>query len=220
MSAAQELFQAEIEALQAQYSDTIELRTQEGSLEVSFEVRPELSSEGSQNFVQLRLTLKLPSGYPDEPPSVIVTHSKGLAKQRLDTLQARLKEESVQLQGDPMLGQLYEAAKATLTELNAPEGTCVLCLESLDAPADTREPVLLPCYHCYHWPCFKSWWRWEQRDRRARHSQLLTDLGANAAAELAKQSLIPNADGAFTVGCPICREGFDAAAWPLNVRAV
>lgn len=55
--------------------------------------------------------------------------------------------------GELMLGHLYEAAKALLTDLNHPEGDCAICLEPLrDADGnETVQPVQkLPCYHCLH----------------------------------------------------------------------
>ena len=55
--------------------------------------------------------------------------------------------------GELMLGHLCETAKALLTDLNAPSGSCAICLEPLrEAEGDKPSvPVQkLPCYHCMH----------------------------------------------------------------------
>ena len=59
------------------------------------------------------------------------------------------------LGGEMMLGQLIDAAREQLTELNYPEGNCCFCLEPLLqpgwSPAQLVEDLLkLPCFHCFH----------------------------------------------------------------------
>ena len=64
-----------------------------------------------------------------------------------------MSQEAAAMTGELMLGHLYEAAKALLTDLNHPEGDCAICLEPLrDADGnETLQPVQkLPCYHCLH----------------------------------------------------------------------
>ena len=75
----------------------------------------------------------------------------GLSSKKLARILEHVQSEADHLLGDLMLGQLYEAAKEQLTELNSPEGGCIICLEEFaDTMTLEQQPSQLPCYHCFH----------------------------------------------------------------------
>lgn len=69
-----------------------------------------------------------------------------------------LLREAQGMAGELMLGHLCETAKSLLTDLNAPEGDCAICLEPLvQPPGSNLSPFVrkLPCFHCLHRSAFK-----------------------------------------------------------------
>lgn len=85
----------------------------------------------------------------------------GLGDDRAEQVLEALQNEAGSLVGEMMLGQLVESAEELLTERNAPEGDCALCMEpfqtasssaSAEPPGSGKNEALakLPCYHCFH----------------------------------------------------------------------
>ena len=79
----------------------------------------------------------------------------GLSDKRIAAVLQHLAQQARELGGEMMLGQLIDAAREQLTELNYPEGDCCFCLEPLLqpgwSPAQLVDDLLkLPCFHCFH----------------------------------------------------------------------
>ena len=91
-------------------------------------------------------------------------------------------------------------------------GSCAVCLEPLTRPPDaanssSSSPLLakLPCFHCYHQPCFVGWWSWQQHEL-VQQERALEQRAGTAAAALLK--VRPPA----CCACGCCRRGLAAAA--------
>jgi hypothetical protein len=166
----------EIEALQATYADNLVI--DEEQQQVSMCIQPQ--QEQQQNYVQCQLLLTTPPDYPSEqPPAIQLQDVKGFVN-RQDQLQQLLVAEAVELTGELLLGHLFEAAKAWLTEQDQPEGMwetataaaparrslpcisshsvsaapgtgpCIFCLEDLAAAADSSTSTM-------RLPCFHAY---------------------------------------------------------------
>jgi hypothetical protein len=108
----------EVEALQATYGDDLVL--DERLQQISMTVLPQQDSK--QHYVQCQLLLTLPPQYPSEhPPTIHLQGVKGFTN-RQHQLQEQLAADAVELTGELLMGHLFEAAKAWLTEQDWPEG--------------------------------------------------------------------------------------------------
>lgn len=106
----------EIEALQATYAESLVIAEQQ--LQVSMCIQP----QQEQHYVQCQLLLTAPSDYPSQqPPAIQLQDVKGFVN-RQEQLQQLLMAEAAELTGELLLGHLFEAAKAWLTEHDQPEG--------------------------------------------------------------------------------------------------
>ena len=79
----------------------------------------------------------------------------GLSDKRIAAVLQNLAQQAQELGGEMMLGQLIDAAREQLTELNYPEGDCCFCLEPLLQPGWSPAQLVedlqkLPCFHCFH----------------------------------------------------------------------
>ncbi|KIY91976.1 hypothetical protein MNEG_15987 [Monoraphidium neglectum] len=171
---------------------------------VRIDLRPRAAR---QAFVAAALRLTAPRGYPAaSPPIIELREPRGLGDAREAALLARLAAEARDLIGSPCLGQLIELCQDLLSDANAPEGPCAICLSVMEpGPDDPEEssnrdgctvaapPALarLPCYHTFHTPCFERWWAFEQASCAAQQRELAARTGATAAAALA-QAARPN----------------------------
>ena len=81
------------------------------------------------------------------------SNAAGMSDKRIEAVLSRLQAEAKGLLGEMMLGSLIEAAKEAMTEINQPEGHCIICLEQLVQEGTTPNQhtlLRLPCYHSYH----------------------------------------------------------------------
>lgn len=108
----------EIEALQATYADSLVIA--EEQLQVSMCMQPQQDQQ--QHYVQCQLLLTALPDYPSQqPPAIQLQDVKGFVN-RQEQLQQLLVAEAAELTGELLLGHLFEAAKAWLTEHDQPEG--------------------------------------------------------------------------------------------------
>ena len=168
---------AELEALTFTYGD--ELDRTDGLEQFSMIIRP-YTADGSQQFVECRLSLHVPPSYPAEGPSIAICDVKGMSEERVQNLWNDLAAAAADLAGELVLGHLIENARDALTDFNSsPEGmfllsaseerqqqllktwicsfagSCCFCLEPLlDEQQGTQDIdqllMRLPCYHAYH----------------------------------------------------------------------
>jgi hypothetical protein len=118
----------EIEALQATYGD--DLAFDKHMQQISMTVLPQQDISKQQHYVQCQLLLTLSPEYPSkQPPSIQLQDVKGFVN-RQHQLQEQLAVDAVELTGELLLGHLFEAAKAWLTEQDWPEGT-VRCIKRI-----------------------------------------------------------------------------------------
>lgn len=108
----------EIEALQATYADSLVVA--EEQRQVSMCIQPQ--EEQQQHYVQCQLLLTASPDYPrQQAPAIQLQDVKGFVN-RQEQLQQLLMAEAAELTGELLLGHLFEAAKAWLTEHDQPEG--------------------------------------------------------------------------------------------------
>lgn len=58
-----------------------------------FSLLPNLASTGEENFVAAALIVRLPPGYPQELPEVVVEKIKGLSLSQVAALQKRVEQK-------------------------------------------------------------------------------------------------------------------------------
>ena len=115
-------------------------------------------------FVKCTLALVLNvAAYPDEPPTISLTRSRGLNEQQQKELIVLLECECVELAGDYVCSTLAQLASDYLTEHNRPP-RCSICLEEICVSIKNKEKkensiiTTNECFHIFHAACLTSWW--------------------------------------------------------------
>lgn len=111
----------EVEALQATYAD--DLQCDEASQQLSMLLLPPLEDDSQQHFVQCMVQLTVGPAYPAAAPKIALQDVRGF-QAREQQLTNHLADEAAQMEGEMVLGLLFEAAKAWLAEHDWPEGGC------------------------------------------------------------------------------------------------
>ncbi|XP_041348298.1 hornerin-like [Gigantopelta aegis] len=143
----------ELAVLQAIYIDelVIEQDDRNHPSTIILELHPSTGDDLTKRFVCMTLVLKPPLAYPDELPEIGIKNPRGVGDEELQSLQEAMNELAEMKRGGPMLYQLIEMAKETLTEGNVPRCPCVICQEHFDeGDVFTRTA----CYHYFHKMCF------------------------------------------------------------------
>lgn len=203
-----EITDVELEALTFTYGEESLVVLHKAPLCIKINVAPHTGEVVTEQYVNATLLVTTSVAYPAEAPVMQLQNPQGMSDQRINKVIAQLSTEANNLLGEMMLGCLIETAKDTMTAMNQPEGHCIFCLEDLvPVGATPSQETLqrLPCYHCYHLQCFAEWWHWQQSDRQQKAAQIKKDLQSAAPQHLQQEGLIPNADGQFSVPCPVCR---------------
>ncbi|KIZ01222.1 hypothetical protein MNEG_6737 [Monoraphidium neglectum] len=152
----------EVEALSYTYPE-IEIEMFEPSNSVGTEASPAAAAAlridlrpraARQAFVAAALRLMAPRGCPTASPRGI--EPQGLGDAREAALLARLAAEAQDLIAGPCLGQLIELCQDLLSDANAPEGHCAICLFEMEPGPDDPEDSS-SCDGCAGVPCRR--WR-------------------------------------------------------------
>jgi hypothetical protein len=124
MDQSEELL-AELEALEFTYGDELSRRDELNCF--GMVIKP-FAADGSQQFVECRLCLDMPPGYPMAGPGIAICDVKGMSEDRVKQLSRTLAAESAKLSGELVIGHLIETARDALTDFNSsPEGLYLLC---------------------------------------------------------------------------------------------
>lgn len=220
MAALPEDLAIEIEAMQHLFGEdafTVSCRDEHTIL--TMPLVPRQVDGEHECYVAANLVLDVDnSSYPESPPLATLQDAKGLTDAACTAFIRQIQEESANLAGEMVLGHLCELALELMTAANHPSGTCAFCLEelisnSLATPSLASSSTAtnyaysilkLPCFHCFHLPCFTAWYEWQQAQQRT-----VLDPGL-PGAELPRREDVECeggwiARGVFAVRCPSCR---------------
>ncbi|KAL9981644.1 hypothetical protein ACROYT_G010376 [Oculina patagonica] len=141
----------EIELLEAIYIHELTLEgPRERPIAVSVLLHPSTGDEEHKRFVCLTLVIDLPDKYPSELPSIHIKTPRGLSEAHIESILANLRELAEGCLGRPMLYELIEYAKESLTDNNTPSCACAICLCHFQ---DNHEFTKTECYHYFHCGC-------------------------------------------------------------------
>ena len=213
-------------------------------------LHPRGASSSASRFVRAELVLECSKEYPsagerrdagegEEKPLVAASLSapKGLGDKRRASLLSRVRAALVEVSASGelcVLGSLIEAALEAITEVNAPEGDCAICLSSLlapspspsssssggaegaaeggganeNGPADANRLVKLgECFHCLHLSCAARWWGATRRRRKKdkeKDEEGISSGDGNGQKE--REGEREREEESLLLRCPQCRE--------------
>ncbi|GAB1598041.1 GATA zinc finger domain-containing protein 14-like [Argonauta hians] len=195
----------ELDILESIYINELTIERHEcGSVkQISCQLYPSTGDDVQKQFVCLTLQLALPENYPYNVPAITIKNPRGLGEDELDKLEISLKELANERKGGPMLYELFELAKESLTEGNIPRQHCVICQQNFK---EFEEFTRTECYHYFHCHCL---------GRYVEHC--LNDIkedGASSAVSL-DPTKPKESNAAKEVVCPVCREAilYDLDSW-------
>jgi RWD domain len=120
----------EIDALYATYGEDV-VSVDPGARCVSLALvppRPSAEESTSQHFLEFKLRLTLPVGYPYECSNAMrieLLQPRGLSSERLSVVASLLEAEAASLTGEMAMGAVFDAAREWLGNNDIPEGMCV-----------------------------------------------------------------------------------------------
>nr|XP_022340849.1 uncharacterized protein LOC111135248 isoform X2 [Crassostrea virginica] len=187
----------ELEVLKSIYIEELNLiLSKRGWPEViSLQLHPSTGDDVEKKYVCITLELRLSQQYPDEIPIISIKNPRGIGEEEVDRLQKSLVTQARELQGGPMLYDLIELAKESLTEGNIPHCPCTICYEHFHEGEDFTKTT---CYHYFHTPCLS---------RYIRH--LLEDRHQESLARPSHQQGQEEKESQTKVPCPVCREDIE-----------
>ncbi|XP_048582624.1 E3 ubiquitin-protein ligase RNF25 isoform X2 [Nematostella vectensis] len=141
----------ELQLLEAIYIHELTIEgPRERPSSVSLLLHPSTGDEGDKQYVCLSLLLALPLEYPNVLPSIEIKNPRGLSEAHIESISLNLHELAETRIGSPMLFELIEYAKESLTDNNMPSCACAICLcHFKDSHCFTKTE----CYHYFHCSC-------------------------------------------------------------------
>ncbi|KAL3931218.1 MAG: hypothetical protein SGPRY_001214 [Prymnesium sp.] len=159
-SSSSEAREHELQLLSAMYALDEQLTISQPShhhLHLAIRMLPRAGA-AAQRYMEATLNLHLPPEYPDQPPAISLTHTKGLVDEEERSLLAHVRSLSLELVGECCAYELLEAGLSALTEMNC-GGDCPICREELfPTPTSTPPTYISPCFHTFHNECIGQWW--------------------------------------------------------------
>ncbi|XP_013379626.1 E3 ubiquitin-protein ligase RNF25 [Lingula anatina] len=184
--------QEEVEVLESIYLDDLLVDHEHGisPCVISICLHPSTGDSVEQKYVCLTLVMELSSKYPDEAPKIMIKNPRGLADEEINRTFQKLQDLASEREGSPMLYELIELAKESLTEGNIPHGQCVICLECFH---EDEEFTRTDCYHYFHCHCLY------------RHIDHTMKLIKQEEEEQARLGAIHLQQPKMEAVCPVCR---------------
>ncbi|XP_029635572.1 GATA zinc finger domain-containing protein 14-like [Octopus sinensis] len=197
-------FSEELDILESIYINELTVKRDDcGSVQqITCQLYPSTGDDVQKQFVCLTLQLSLPENYPNDVPAITIKNPRGLGEDELAKLETSLKELADERKGGPMLYELFELAKESLTEGNIPRQHCVICLQHFK---EFEEFTRTECYHYFHCHCLGRYVEHCLND--------VTEDGANSAISSTPSKIENTAEK--EVVCPVCRETilYDLDSW-------
>ncbi|XP_061188883.1 uncharacterized protein LOC133197059 [Saccostrea echinata] len=181
----------ELEVLKSIYIDELSLKTTESGWPeiISLQLHPSTGDEVEKKYVCITLVLQPTHRYPHEIPSIDIKNPRGVGEEEVNRLQSSLISLATELQGGPMLYDLIELAKDSLTEGNIPHCPCTICYEYFH---EGDEFTKTTCYHYFHCQCLSRYIKHVlDTIQQENHSKPTHHIGDD------DQTKVP---------CPVCRE--------------
>ncbi|XP_052229188.1 E3 ubiquitin-protein ligase RNF25-like isoform X2 [Dreissena polymorpha] len=157
------------------------------------QLTPATGEDLDKMFVCMTLLLDLPHQYPDIPPEFTIKNPRGIGEEEIQSLVEDMHALCEERRGGPVLYELIELAKESLTAGNTPHCACMICLEHfLEGEKFTRTQ----CYHYFHESCLGRY------VQHALNKTPDTVPAHTAVADLQRNKLL----------CPVCREEISYSA--------
>ncbi|XP_053375572.1 uncharacterized protein DDB_G0290685-like [Mercenaria mercenaria] len=178
----------EIQVLEAIYIEELEVQRNDRDEinKITLQLHPATGEDLEQRFVCMTLILDLSPQYPDVPPEITIKNPRGIAEEELLSLREDMHKLCEDRQGGPVLFELIELAKDSLTAGNIPHCPCMICLEHFH---EGEKFTKTECYHYFHESCLS---------RYVTHVLTKTPEIVLAHAE--------PSPAASKLVCPVCRE--------------
>ncbi|XP_048770535.2 uncharacterized protein LOC125676746 isoform X2 [Ostrea edulis] len=184
----------ELEVLKSIYIDELNLKTSESGWPelISLQLHPSTGDEVEKKYVCITLELQPTQMYPHDIPSIDIKYPRGIGEEEVNRLQTSLMTLATELQGGPMLYDLIELAKESLTEGNVPHCPCTICYEHFHKGEEFTKTT---CYHYFHCQCLSRYIKHVLENIEQENQSCPTHLKRDD-----KQTKAP---------CPVCREEID-----------
>ncbi|KAJ8919745.1 hypothetical protein NQ315_006274 [Exocentrus adspersus] len=198
-----ERVQEELEALEAILMDDISIIYNENGCPelVKSTIFPSTANEVDKQYVCVTLEAKLPDGYPDCEPIVQLRNPRGLDDSTINNLYEAIKEKCSEFLGQPVIFELIEIIRESLTESNLPTCQCAVCLYGF---SDGDSFTKTKCFHYFHSYCLAN-----HLITTKRHFQEEQD----------KLPAWQKSTKGFQASCPVCREHINCDVEELSSAA-
>lgn len=185
-----ERVQEELEALEAILMDDISVTYDEKGCPklIKSTIFPSTANEVNKQYVCATLEVRLPEEYPDCEPIVQLRNPRGLDDSTVNDLYKSIKEKCTEYLGQPVIYELIELIRESLTESNLPTCQCAVCLYDF---SDGDSFTKTQCFHYFHSFCL-----YNHLETTKRHYQEEQD----------KLPTWQKATKGFQAICPVCRE--------------
>ncbi|CAG9855869.1 unnamed protein product [Phyllotreta striolata] len=188
-----ERVQEELEALEAILMDDISITYDEQSCLtlIKSTIFPSTANEVNKQYVCVTIEVKLPEDYPDSEPNVQLRNPRGLDDSTVNDLYKSIKEKCTEYLGQPVIFELIELIRESLTESNLPTCQCAVCLYGF---SEGDSFTKTQCFHYFHSYCL-----YNHLETTKRHYQ----------EEQEKLPAWQKSTKGFQAICPVCRESIN-----------
>lgn len=191
----------EIEALEAILLDDISIvYDAEGRPEsIKSTIFPSTANEVNKQYVCVTLEVNLPEDYPDCEPNIKLRNPRGLDDSTIDDIYKAIAEKCKEYLGQPVIFELIELIRESLTESNLPTCHCAVCLYGfIEGDNFTKTE----CFHYFHSYCL-----YNHIITTKRHYQEEQD----------KLPAWQKCTKGFQASCPVCRESINCDVEELKI---
>lgn len=104
----------------------------------------------SDSYVCVTLIVGLVPGYPENRPTVLLKNPRGLSDSTLDSISRNVTAKLDEGLGAPVVFDLIEMVRESLTDSNLPSEQCVICLYGFQ---EADQFTKTQCFHFLHTYC-------------------------------------------------------------------
>ncbi|CAH0547585.1 unnamed protein product [Brassicogethes aeneus] len=186
-----ERVQEELEALEAILMDDISITYNEKGYPelVKSTIFPSTADDTDKQYVCVTLEVKLPEKYPDCEPIINLRNPRGLDDSTVNEIYSSIKIKCNEFLGQPVIFELIELIRESLTESNLPTCQCAVCLYGF---SEGDSFTKTQCFHYFHSYCLSK--------------HLITTERLYQEEQDKLPAWQKNPKG-FNAACPVCREG-------------